>query len=90
MKKDIHPEFVEATVSCACGNVFEVHSTESKLHVDICSKCHPYYTGKRQLVLDRGGRIEQFNKRYNLQAEAPEVEEGAEEGQEEAQEAVQA
>ena len=47
MKEGIHPEFVEATVSCACGNVFQVHSTESKLHVDICSKCHPYYTGKR-------------------------------------------
>ena len=91
MKEGIHPEFVEATVSCACGNGFQGHSTESKLHVDICSKCHPYYTGKRQLVLDRGGRIEQFNKRYNLQAEAPEAEAPeAEEGQEEAQEAVQA
>jgi len=71
VKEGIHPGYKEATISCACGNVVQVRSTIEKMHVDICSKCHPFYTGKRQLVVDRGGRIEQFNRRYNLKQEAP-------------------
>ena len=73
MKKDTHPEFVDARISCACGNVVELKSTVAQMHVDVCSKCHPFYTGRRQQLVDRGGRIEQFNKRYNLQQAAPEA-----------------
>jgi large subunit ribosomal protein L31 len=71
VRNDIHPGYVEATVSCACGNVAQVHSTVEKMHVDVCSKCHPFYTGRRQQLVDRGGRIDQFNKRYNLNREVP-------------------
>ena len=71
MKNGIHPEYVEASISCACGNVVQLQSTLEKMHVDVCSKCHPFYTGKRQQIVDRGGRIEQFNKRYSLNKEAP-------------------
>ncbi len=66
MKSDIHPKYEEATISCACGNVVRTRSTQKQMHVDVCSRCHPFYTGKRQALVDRGGRIEQFNKRYRL------------------------
>ena len=66
MKEDIHPDYVESTISCACGNVVVSRATVASMHVDICSKCHPFFTGKAQRLLDRGGRIEQFNKRYNI------------------------
>lgn len=66
MKEDIHPEYIESTISCACGNVVVTRATIASMHVDICSKCHPFFTGKAQRLLDRGGRIEQFNKRYNI------------------------
>jgi large subunit ribosomal protein L31 len=62
MKTDIHPEYVIATVRCSCGNTFTTRSTKSELHVEICSECHPFYTGK-QKVLDTGGRIERFEQR---------------------------
>lgn len=63
MKKDIHPEyFPNAKVKCACGNEFTVGSTRKELVVDICAKCHPYYTGKQQLV-DTAGRVERFRSR---------------------------
>ena len=65
MKKDIHPSFEKATISCACGNVIETRSTKGDLKVEICSKCHPFFTGKQKLV-DTGGRVDRFNKRYNL------------------------
>ena len=71
MKDDIHPKYVEATISCACGNVVTLRSTVKQMHVDVCSKCHPFFTGKRQQLVDRGGRIEQFNKRYRMNQEAP-------------------
>ena len=71
MKSGIHPGYIETTISCACGNSAQVRSTVKEMHVDVCSKCHPFYTGKRQLLVDRGGRIEQFNKRYSLSQEAP-------------------
>lgn len=71
MKDGIHPPYTEATISCACGNVVKIRSTVAKMHVDVCSRCHPFYTGKRQQLVDRGGRVEQFRKRYNLDGEKP-------------------
>jgi len=62
MKKDIHPEFVKSTVKCACGETFETLSTKPEINVDICSKCHPFFTGKQKLV-DTGGRVDKFLKR---------------------------
>ncbi|SCW43529.1 large subunit ribosomal protein L31 [Ruminococcaceae bacterium YRB3002] len=62
MKTDIHPKTQLVTVKCACGETFETLSTKSELRVDICSKCHPFYTGKQKLV-DTGGRVDKFNKR---------------------------
>jgi large subunit ribosomal protein L31 len=63
MKADIHPEYVIARVQCSCGNTFETRSTSPELHVELCSECHPFYTGKQKLV-DSGGRIEKFERRY--------------------------
>ncbi len=63
MKPEIHPEYKEAKVSCACGSVILTASTRGPFSVDICSECHPFYTGK-QKVLDAAGRIERFNKKY--------------------------
>ena len=67
MKQGIHPEYVTATVRCSCGNTFETRATKEDLHVEICSNCHPFYTGKQKLV-DTGGRVERFQKRYGQQA----------------------
>lgn len=63
MKKDIHPKYEEATVTCSCGYTFKTRSTKPELHVELCSQCHPFYTGKQKLV-DSGGRVERFQKRY--------------------------
>jgi large subunit ribosomal protein L31 len=63
MKADIHPEYVEATVKCSCGNTFTTRSTKPELTSELCNECHPFYTGKQKLV-DTGGRIEKFEKRY--------------------------
>ena len=63
MKKGIHPEFHEVQVVCACGNTFPTRSTKKDLRVEICSACHPFYTGKQKLV-DSAGRVERFEKRY--------------------------
>ncbi|MFL5931735.1 MAG: 50S ribosomal protein L31 [Gaiellaceae bacterium] len=62
MKPDIHPEYMTATVRCSCGNEFETRSTKPELHVEICSNCHPFYTGKQKLM-DTGGRVERFQRR---------------------------
>jgi large subunit ribosomal protein L31 len=62
MKTDIHPEYVEAHVRCTCGNEFTTRSTQPEIHVEICSNCHPFYTGKQKLV-DTGGRVERFQRR---------------------------
>ena len=59
MKPEIHPEYVLATVHCACGNEFQTRSTKSDLHVEVCSNCHPFYTGKQKLM-DSGGRVERI------------------------------
>ena len=64
MKDDIHPEYYETQVSCGCGNKFTTRSTLGKpLHVEVCSACHPFYTGK-QKIMDTGGRVARFEKRY--------------------------
>ena len=63
MKQGIHPEYVECTVKCTCGNVFTTRSTKSELKIDICNKCHPFFTGKNQFV-DTEGRIDKFQKRF--------------------------
>ena len=63
MKPEIHPEYVMAHVRCACGNEFTTRSTKPELHVEVCSNCHPFFTGK-QHILDIQGRVERFNKRY--------------------------
>jgi large subunit ribosomal protein L31 len=64
MKKDIHPEYKQSTVSCACGHTFQTYSTVGDLKVEICSACHPFFTGKQKLV-DSAGRVEKFLKKYN-------------------------
>ncbi len=70
MKADIHPEYVEAKVSCSCGNTYTTHSTVPELHVELCNECHPFYTGKQKLV-DTGGRIDRFERRYGRRKNAP-------------------
>jgi large subunit ribosomal protein L31 len=68
MKKAIHPKYEMVTVTCACGNTFQTKSTKDKLRVEICNACHPFYTGK-QKIIDTAGRVEKFNKKYNLKQE---------------------
>ena len=68
MKSGIHPKYVQATVTCACGNTFTVGSTRESMRVDICSKCHPFYTGTQRIV-DTAGRVERFRRRFNLSEE---------------------
>jgi large subunit ribosomal protein L31 len=69
MKKDIHPPYFETTVSCACGNVVNTRSTKKDIRVEICSKCHPFFTGKQKLV-DSAGRVERFHRRYGQKKES--------------------
>jgi large subunit ribosomal protein L31 len=65
MKADIHPEYKTITVVCSCGNTFETRSTLGKeLHVEVCSACHPFYTGKQKIV-DTAGRVDKFRRKYN-------------------------
>lgn len=65
MKKGIHPKYVECKVTCACGNEFMTMSTKPEVKLDVCSACHPFFTGQ-QKFLNRGGRVEKFKKKYNL------------------------
>jgi len=73
MKKGIHPEYVQCRITCACGNVLETYSTVKEIHVEICSKCHPFFTGKQKLV-DTAGRVEKYRRKYRVE------EKGGEEG----------
>ncbi len=66
MKDKIHPEYMEATVTCSCGNTFKVGSTKPNLKVELCSKCHPFFTSERRIV-DTAGRVERFKRRYGMQ-----------------------
>ena len=63
MREGIHPNYIESKVSCACGNSFTTHSTKSEIHVEICSECHPFFTGKQKIV-DTEGRVDKFTQRY--------------------------
>ena len=65
MKEGIHPNYQQTTITCACGNVIETGSTKSDIKVEVCSKCHPFFTGKQKLV-DTGGRVAKFNKKFGL------------------------
>ncbi len=65
MREGIHPNYDVATVKCACGETFETRSTKGDINVEICSKCHPFFTGKQKLV-DAGGKVDKFRKRFNL------------------------
>lgn len=65
MKQGIHPEYHECSVKCACGETFTTGSVKKEMKVEICSKCHPFFTGKQKLV-DTGGRVDRFNKRYGI------------------------
>jgi large subunit ribosomal protein L31 len=77
MKQGIHPQYHEITVSCACGETFKTRSTrKDDLHVEICSACHPFFTGKQKLV-DTAGRVDRFNKRYGKKSGAPAAEAAA-------------
>ena len=67
MKEGIHPNYYEATVTCNCGNTFKTGSTKQDIHVEICSKCHPFYTGQQKATQARG-RVDKFNKKYGLEA----------------------
>ena len=65
MKEGIHPEYTPSKIICACGEVIETRSTKGDIRVEICSKCHPFFTGKQKLV-DTSGRVDMFNKRYGI------------------------
>ncbi len=65
MQQGIHPDYKETTIKCACGNVIETGSTKEDIRIEICSACHPFYTGKQKLV-DTGGRVDKFRKRYGM------------------------
>ncbi|HEU4963384.1 MAG TPA: 50S ribosomal protein L31 [Bacilli bacterium] len=65
MKKDIHPKYQLTTITCACGNKVETGSVKENLKIDVCSNCHPFFTGKQKFV-DAGGRVERFKKKFNL------------------------
>ena len=65
MKEGIHPNYQPTTIKCACGEVIETRSTKQDIKVEICAKCHPFFTGKQKLV-DTGGRVDKFKKKYNL------------------------
>ncbi len=68
MRKKIHPKYFETTITCACGNVIKTRSTVKDLHIEICSKCHPFFSGKQKFV-DTAGRVEKFHKKYGNKSE---------------------
>jgi large subunit ribosomal protein L31 len=69
MKQGIHPDYVEATVTCSCGNTFKTHATKSELHIELCNQCHPFYTGQQKFV-DTGGRVQRFSDKFGSAASA--------------------
>jgi large subunit ribosomal protein L31 len=70
MKQGIHPDYMETRVTCSCGNTFTTRSVKPELHVELCNQCHPFYTGKQKLV-DTGGRVERFQRKYARNRPAP-------------------
>ncbi len=83
MKKDIHPEYMECTVRCSCGNEFTTHSTKPELRIDICNVCHPFYTGTQKLI-DTGGRVQRFADRFGSASDAVAEREAAKKAEREA------
>ena len=77
MKSGIHPEYTPTKITCACGRVTETYATVDELHVEICSHCHPFFTGKQKLV-DTAGRVERFRRKYRADSPEPVAEEEAE------------
>ncbi len=75
MKEKIHPKYFETTITCACGNVIHTRSTAKDIHVEICSHCHPFFTGKQKL-LDTAGRVERFRRKYQREEKKQEKTEG--------------
>ncbi len=71
MKPDIHPEYVDSAIRCACGNTWTTRSTQADMHVDVCSSCHPFFTGEQRIV-DTAGRVERFRRRYARSQQARE------------------
>lgn len=69
MKKGIHPNYVETKVTCSCGNTFTVKSNKPELHIEVCDKCHPFYTGTQSKNGSKTGRVEKFNRKYGLSTE---------------------
>ena len=65
MKTEIHPEYIQATITCSCGNTWETRATKPALRVEVCSNCHPFFTGEQRIV-DTAGRVERFKRRYNM------------------------
>ena len=65
MKQDIHPEYVDATFICSCGNTWQTRATKPEVRIEVCSRCHPFFTGEQRIV-DTAGRVERFKKRYGL------------------------
>lgn len=78
MRKGIHPDYVETKVTCSCGETFTTRSTKTELRVEICSKCHPFYTGKQKFV-DSGGRVQRFQQKYGLEVTSAESKKETEE-----------
>ena len=76
MKADIHPKYVDCTVTCSCGNTFTTRSTKSEMRIDICNACHPFYTGNQKLI-DTGGRVQRFTDRFGSAREAVAAREAA-------------
>ncbi|MCJ7523254.1 MAG: 50S ribosomal protein L31 [Dehalococcoidia bacterium] len=66
MRKDIHPEYMDAKVVCACGNAFETRATKSVLKVELCSQCHPFFSGGERRIVDTAGQVERFKRRYMI------------------------
>jgi large subunit ribosomal protein L31 len=77
MKQGIHPDYVEATVHCSCGNTFVTHATRSELHIELCNQCHPFYTGQQKFV-DTGGRVQRFSDKFGTAAQSVMEREAAE------------
>ena len=69
MKSEIHPDNLDCQIACACGETYKTISTKSKMSIDVCAKCHPFYTGEQSRLIDTAGRVESFRRRYGLSAE---------------------
>lgn len=66
MKKNTHPKYEPTTITCVCGFIIDTRSTSKDIRVEVCSKCHPFYTGSKQRIVEKGGRVERFKKKYGM------------------------